>query len=64
MPSRPNPRTIRLAVIAYNDDAELLQFVPLGTMAKPLPVGRLLEHVQARVDNTAVGEVLKFASSR
>lgn len=62
MPQRPNPRTVKIALVAYRDDGSVLQLVPLGTMAKPLPVGRLLERVSERIAAATVttGQFLTF----
>lgn len=60
MPSRPNRRTIRIALIAYRDDGDVLQLVPLGTMVKPLPIARLLERVRHRIGGARIGQVLTF----
>ena len=62
MPSHPNPRTVKIALVAYRDDGDVLQLVPLGTMARPLPVMRLLEPVQRRIAGVKVGagNVLTF----
>jgi hypothetical protein len=64
MPSRPNPHRIRLALIAYTADGEVQQLVSLGTMAKPLPVARLLANVRRRIVGADVGQVLRFTPKR
>lgn len=64
MPQTPNPRTIRIALVAYRDDGDVLQFVPLGSMARPLPVARLLERVQTRIAGVKVGaDALTFSNT-
>jgi hypothetical protein len=47
--------------VAYRDDGAVLQLVPLGTVAKPLPVADLLAQVKTRITGAAVSHVLKFA---
>jgi hypothetical protein len=63
MPQRTSPRTVKIALIAYRDDGDLLQLVPLGSMARPLPIARLLERVQKRISDVRVGagNVLMFS---
>ena len=60
MPSRPNRRTVKIALVAYRDNGDLLQLVPLGSLAKPLPVAELLAAVRDRVDGAAVAQVVRF----
>ena len=60
--SRPSSTRIRLALLAYNDAGDVLQLVPLGTMAKPLPIVELLEQVRRRIGTARVTQVLRFAS--
>jgi len=60
--SRLPSTRIRLALLAYNDAGEVLQLVPLGTLAKPLPIAELLEHVRQRIGTARVTEVLRFTA--
>jgi hypothetical protein len=62
MPSRTKPRTVKIALVAYRDDGDVLQLVPLGTMARPLPIGRLLERIAERIAaaHVTIGQVLTF----
>ena len=54
MPQRPNPRTVKIALVAYRDDGDVLQLVPLGTMSRPLPVARLIELLLEVAEDPAV----------
>jgi hypothetical protein len=53
-------RSIRIALVAYRADGDLLQMVPLGTVAKPLPITELLAQVRTRIAGASVAHVLRF----
>lgn len=53
-------RSVRIALVAYRDDGNVLQLVPLGTVAKPLPIAALLTKVRERIAGANIAHVLKF----
>ena len=57
-------RSVRIALVAYRDDGDVLQLVPLGTVAKPLPIADLLAQVRTRITGATVAHVLKFAPAQ
>jgi hypothetical protein len=57
-------RSIRIALVAYRDDGNVLQLVPLGTVAKPLLISALLAQVRNRIAGATVGQILRFDSSK
>lgn len=63
-PRRPPAGGVRIALVAYQDDGAVLQLVPLGTVAKPLPIAALIEQVRERVSGASIGHVLRFHSAK
>jgi hypothetical protein len=57
-------RSIRIALVAYRDDGNVLQLVPLGTVAKPFPITALLAQVRNRIAGATVGQVLRLDASK